>query len=92
MLLKHINYFLAVADQQSFTRAAATLYVSQPALSQQIKQLEEELDCLLFDRTGRNIRLTDAGQVYARYARLALLNLKEGRRAIHDLRVMRIKI
>lgn len=85
MLLRHINYFLAVADQQSFTRAAATLYVSQPALSQQIKQLEEELDCLLFDRTGRNIRLTDAGQVYARYARLALLNLKEGRRAIHDV-------
>lgn len=85
MLLRHINYFLAVAKHGSFTRAAASLYVSQPALSQQIKQLEEGLGAPLFDRSGRNIRLTDAGEVYARYARQALQDLEEGRRAINDV-------
>lgn len=85
MLLRHINYFLAVAEHRSFTRAANALYVSQPALSQQIKQLEESLGTILFDRTGRTIQLTDAGEVYARYARRAQQDLEEGRRAIHDV-------
>lgn len=85
MLLRHINYFLAVADHLSFTRAASALYVSQPALSQQIKQLEETLGTPLFDRSGRKIRLTDAGEVYVCYARNALRDLEEGRRAIHDV-------
>jgi len=85
MLLRHIHYFLAVADHLSFTRAASALYVSQPALSQQIKQLEETLGAPLFDRSGRKIRLTGAGEVYMRYARYALRDLEEGRRAIHDV-------
>ncbi len=85
MILRHINYFLAVAKHQSFTRAAASLYVSQPALSQQIKQLEETLGAPLFDRSGRSVKLTDAGEVYARYAHKALQDLDEGRRAIHDV-------
>lgn len=85
MLLRHINYFLAVANHQSFTRAAAALHVSQPALSQQVKQLEDALGVKLFDRTGRTIRLTDAGQVYFHYARRALQDLDEGKRAIHDV-------
>lgn len=85
MILRHINYFLAVAKYESFTRAAASLYVSQPALSQQIKQLEETLGTTLFDRSGRSIKLTDAGAVYARYAQKALQDLEEGRRAIHDV-------
>ena len=85
MILRHINYFLAVAKYESFTRAAASLYVSQPALSQQIKQLEETLGTTLFDRSGRTVKLTDAGEVYARYAQQALQDLEEGRRAIHDV-------
>lgn len=88
MLLRHINYFLAVAQHRSFTRAASSLYVSQPALSQQIKQLEESLGATLFDRTGRTIKLTDAGEVYARYARRAQQDLEEGQRAIHDVQDM----
>lgn len=85
MLLRHITYFLAVAEHSSFTRAAHALHVSQPALSQQIKQLEDMLGSQLFDRTGRMTRLTDAGEVYFRYARRALQDLEEGKRAIHDV-------
>ncbi|KFC06879.1 Cyn operon transcriptional activator [Trabulsiella guamensis ATCC 49490] len=85
MLFRHIHYFLAVAEHHGFTRAAAALHVSQPALSQQIKQLESLLGAQLFDRTGRNTRLTDAGEAWLRYARNALQALEEGKRAIHDV-------
>jgi len=85
MLLRHIRYFLAVAGQRSFTRAAASLHVSQPALSQQIRQLEERLGVELFDRSGRTLRLTDAGETYADYARRAVLDLEAGARALHDV-------
>ncbi len=80
-----LRYLLAVAEHQSFTKAAEALYVSQPTLSQQIKQLEELLDVQLLDRSGRIIRLTDAGEVYVSYARRALGELDAGRRAIHEL-------
>ncbi|MBD8874046.1 transcriptional regulator CynR [Rhodanobacter sp. DHB23] len=86
MLLRHIRYFLAVAEHGSFTRAAAALHVSQPALSQQIRQLEETLGAALFDRSGRSTRLTDAGTAYLQHARRALLDLEAGRRALHDVR------
>ncbi|RLM56928.1 LysR family transcriptional regulator, partial [Halorubrum sp. Atlit-26R] len=72
MLLRHIRYFLAVAEQGNFTRAAEALHVSQPTLSQQIKQLEDALGAPLFDRSGRRVQLTDAGEAWMRYARLAL--------------------
>jgi len=85
MLARHIQYFLAVAEHGSFTRAAATLHVSQPALSQQVRQLEESLGAQLFDRSGRVTRLTDHGEVYLRYARRALLELEEARPALHDV-------
>ncbi|MFD1217731.1 transcriptional regulator CynR [Microbulbifer celer] len=85
MLARHIQYFLAVAEHLSFTRAAAALHVSQPALSQQVRQLEESLDAQLFDRSGRTTRLTDAGEVYLRYARRAAQELQEAKRAIHDV-------
>lgn len=84
MLLRHIRYFLAVAEHQNFTRAAEALHVSQPTLSQQMKQLEDTLGAQLLDRTGRIIRLTDAGEAYAQYARRALQDLDAGKRAIHD--------
>lgn len=82
---RSIRYLIAVADLQSFTRAAEMLFVSQPTLSQQIKQLEDALDVQLLDRSGRNVRLTAAGEVYLHYARRALRELEEGKRAIHEL-------
>lgn len=85
MLARHLQYFLAVAQHQSFTRAAAALHVSQPALSQQVRQLEESLGAQLFDRSGRATRLTDAGQVYLQYAQRAAQQLQEARRALHDV-------
>jgi len=85
MLLRHIRYLLAVAEQRNFTRAAEALHVSQPTLSQQIRQLEDSLGAALFDRSGRSIRLTDAGEAYVRFARLALQDLEAGKRAMHDV-------
>jgi LysR family cyn operon transcriptional activator len=85
MLLRHARYLVAIADHGSFTRAAAELHVSQPALSQQIRQLEEMLGAQLLDRTGRIVRPTDAGRAYIDYARRALRAFEAGRRAIHDV-------
>ncbi|WP_426986076.1 transcriptional regulator CynR [Pseudarthrobacter sp. Y6] len=85
MLLRHVRYLLAVAEHQNFTRAAETLHVSQPTLSQQIKQLENSLHAQLLDRSGRTVRLTDAGEIYLGYARRALRDLSAGERAIHDV-------
>lgn len=85
MFPRSIRYLLAVAEHSSFTRAAEALFVSQPTLSQQIKQLEESLDVQLLDRSGRSVRLTDAGEVYLHHARRALGELDAGQRAIHDL-------
>ncbi|KVA05947.1 transcriptional regulator CynR [Burkholderia ubonensis] len=85
MLLRHIRYFLAVAEQRNFTRAAEVLHVSQPTLSQQIRQLEDQLGVQLFDRSGRAVRLTEFGEAYARHARAALHELDAGQRAVHDV-------
>lgn len=85
MLSRPIQYFLAVAEHLSFTKAAAALHVSQPALSQQVRQLEESLGAQLFDRSGRTTRLTDAGDVYLLYARRAHQELREAKNAIHDV-------
>ncbi len=85
MLARDIQYFLAVAEHQGFTYAAAALHVSQPALSQQVRQLEESLGVQLFDRSGRKTRLTDAGEVYLIHARRAAQVLAEGKRALHDV-------
>lgn len=86
MELRHIKYLLAVADHQNFTRAAEALHISQPTLSQQIKQLEHTVGAELFDRSGRTVRLTDAGSAYVHHARLALRDLQAAERAVHDVR------
>lgn len=88
MLLRHIRYFLAVAKEGNFTRAAETLHVSQPTLSQQIRQLEESLAIRLFDRSGRTVQLTDAGEAWMHYAQKALQDLEAGVRAIHDVETL----
>jgi LysR family cyn operon transcriptional activator len=85
MFPRSIRYLLSVAENHSFTRAAEALHVSQPTLSQQIKLLEEALEVQLLDRSGRNVRLTDAGEVYLRHARRALEELDAGQRAVIEL-------
>lgn len=82
---RSIRYLFAVAELHSFTRAAEALHVSQPTLSQQIRLLEEALHVQLLDRSGRNVRLTDAGEVYLHHARRALGELEAGTRAIHEV-------
>lgn len=80
-----LQYLLAIAEHGSYTRAAEVLHVSQPTLSQQIKQLEDSLDSVLLDRSGRSVRLTDAGEIYVHYARRAFGELDAGTRAIQDV-------
>ncbi|MGW1077847.1 transcriptional regulator CynR [Streptomyces sp. NPDC002537] len=83
--LRHLRYLLAVAEHGNFTRAAEDLHISQPTLSQQIKQLERTVGSQLLDRTGRTVRLTDAGEVYVHHARRALRDLATAERAVHDV-------
>ncbi|QDL03340.1 transcriptional regulator CynR [Pseudomonas paraeruginosa] len=85
MLLRHLRYLLAVAEHRNFTRAAEALHVSQPTLSQQVRQLEEQLGAQLLDRSGRSVRPTDAGELYLTHARRALRELEAARRALHEV-------
>ncbi|WP_067835726.1 LysR family transcriptional regulator [Nocardia lijiangensis] len=83
---RQLQYFIAVAEELSFTRAAQRLHVSQQGLSSQIKQLEHSLDVVLFVRTTRNVELTAAGSVFLQDLRGALTGLSaaiERARAVH---------
>ncbi|TAM90394.1 MAG: transcriptional regulator CynR [Candidimonas sp.] len=85
MELRHIRYFLAAAHSQNFTNAADILHITQPTLSHQIKQLEEEIGCNLFDRVGRSVRLTQAGELFREYAKRMVREVDSATDAIHDL-------
>jgi DNA-binding transcriptional LysR family regulator len=72
MELRHLRYFVAIAEERSFTCAAERLWVAQPGLSTQIRRLEDELGIKLFDRHTRGVDLTQAGELFLERARVAL--------------------
>jgi DNA-binding transcriptional LysR family regulator len=72
MVLRHLRYFIAVAEQLHFRHAAEIVHVAQPALSQQIRQLEEEIGVTLFERSHHKVRLTTAGKAFYENARRIL--------------------
>ena len=77
MEIRHLRYFVTVAEEQNATRAAARLYVTQPCLSRQIRDLENEFQFALFERKAKAIRLTDAGRVFLVEARAVLKRAAE---------------
>lgn len=90
-----MEYFVAVVDHGGVTRAANALYIAQPSLSQAIKSLEKELGVELFDRSGRQMTLTSAGELFSGPARQALRDAAKARAkvdAVRDLRTGRLHI
>ncbi|KAF5301184.1 hypothetical protein FQR65_LT19258 [Abscondita terminalis] len=77
MELRHLRYFVAVVEEQSFTKAAEKLYIAQPPLSRQIQNLESELGISLFERGSRPLKTTEAGQFFYQHAVKLLSNAEE---------------
>src|SRR5215212_10090186 len=81
MELRQLKYFVAVAEELHFRRAADRLYVAQPAISEQIRKLELELGVQLFNRTNRRVEITDAGAALLEEARRLLAQADAAERA-----------
>lgn len=77
MELRHLRYFVAVVEEQSFTKASERLFIAQPPLSRQIQNLEKELDIQLFERGSRPLKTTEAGQFFYQHAVKLLSNAEE---------------
>jgi LysR family cyn operon transcriptional activator len=87
--LRHLRYFVALAEEQHFTRAAAAAHISQPTLSQQIRQLEAAVGSPLVDRIGKTVGLTAAGHTLLPFAREILHRLEEAGAAVAEHRGLR---
>ncbi len=85
MELRHLRYFIAVAEEENVTRAAERLHVSQPPLSRQIHDLEEELGVPLFDRTGKSLQLNAAGKVFLVEARAIIERVEQALQTVQAL-------
>lgn len=81
MELRHLRYFIGVAEEENVSRAALKLHVSQPALSRQIRDLEDELGFLLLERSAKSVRLTEAGRAFLIEARVVLQRVDEAVKA-----------
>jgi LysR family transcriptional regulator, low CO2-responsive transcriptional regulator len=84
--LHQLSVFRAVARQQSFTRAAEELYISQPAVSAHVRELERLYEVELFEQVGRRVRLTEAGRLLAEYADRLIALVEESRRTLDELK------
>jgi DNA-binding transcriptional LysR family regulator len=85
MELRHLRYFVAVGEQENVSRAALKLHVSQPGLSRQIRDLEDELGFLLLTRDAKSVRLTEPGRVFLSEARAALRRVEEAVKTARDV-------
>ncbi|MDE3074549.1 MAG: LysR family transcriptional regulator [Chloroflexota bacterium] len=85
MEMRQLEYFVAVAEEANFTRAAAKVHVAQPGVSAQIRQLERELGEELLDRSSRTVRLTKVGAAVLPYARAVLASADGARQAVDEL-------
>jgi DNA-binding transcriptional LysR family regulator len=85
MELHQLEYFVAVAEEASFTRAANRVHVAQPGVSAQVRRLESELGQQLLDRSGRSVRLTEVGTAVLPFARAALSAVASARLAVAEL-------
>ena len=86
MNLQQLQYFKVISQTKNFTTASNILSITQPALSKAISKLEEELDVQLFEREGRNIKITKYGEVFLKYAESALDDIEKGIEKIHDMK------
>ncbi|MDT7729368.1 MAG: hypothetical protein QOI21_5944 [Actinomycetota bacterium] len=89
MELRQLEYFVAVVEEANFTRAAERVHVAQPGVSAQIRRLERELGQPLLDRSGRRVRLTEAGAAVLPYAHAALAAIEGARLAVDELAGLR---
>ena len=85
MNLNHLNYFRVLANVEHYTQAASLLSITQPSLSHAISNLENELGTYLFERQGRNVKLTKYGRLFLKYVENALTELEIGEKKLRDL-------
>lgn len=88
MELRQLEYFITICKTLHFTKAAELLHITQPTLSQQIRNLEEEIGTPLFDRIGKKTALTEAGNILLSHAKQIFHEIDEAKAAVHDLHLV----